>query len=111
MDLEFDVMFKEEAVAHIVVNNKLCEVDTYNNIPYKQPFFKKPVTRGYVNAFLEKRVVPKDKANIEEVLNQLNVKAYNVIEILKKTHGVSFDDFFWVKFNNENITWDEVRIR
>ena len=41
-----------------------------------------------------------------------NKNAYSeVIEILKKTHGVSFDDFFWVKFNNENITWDEVRIR
>lgn len=110
--LKFKVMFMDEVVAYIELGkNELIRVETYTNIAYKQPFLKKPVTFEYVKGFLEKRVVSPDKSNINEVLAQLGLKEYNIIEILKKTHGTNFDDFLWVKFDNSNTTWDEVRLR
>lgn len=109
--LKFKVMFKNETVASVVIDKDKLNIETYTEIPYKQPFLKKPVTLDYVKSFLEKRAVSKDKSNIAEILSQLNLKEYDIIEILKKTHGVNFDDFLWLKFNDENITWNEVKLR
>jgi len=27
----------------------------------------------------------------------------------RKTHGVTWEDFFWIKFDGESISWEDVR--
>ena len=110
--IKFNVMFRDEVVAYVEINNNnLIKVETYSNVVYKQPFIKKPVTLEYVKAFLQKRVVSPDKTNIDEILKQLEIPKYDIIEILKKTHGTNFDDFIWIKFIGEDVSWDEVKLR
>ena len=49
--------------------------------------------------------------NIDEILFNLGLNEYNMLDILKKTHGVNFDDFWWIKFENEDLNWKDVKVR
>lgn len=109
-DIKFDVMFKDEKVASIAVKDNDVYVSIYTDIRYKQPF-NKIVSLEYIERFLEDRCIPRNRQNINEVLGNLGLENYDVIEILKKTHGVSFDDFWWIKFENEGLNWKDVKVR
>lgn len=112
MNLCFDVMFEDEVVASICIeNNRLIKAETYTDITFKQPFLKKPISIEYVKAFLESRTVDRNKPDIQDILRSLGLGEYNIIEILKKTHGTDFDDFTWVRFKGENLTWKDVKLR
>ena len=112
MNLCFDVMFEDEVVASICIeNNRLIKAETYTDITFKQPFLKKPISIEYVKAFLESRTVDRNKPDIQYILRSLGLGEYNIIEILKKTHGTDFDDFTWVRFKGENLTWKDVKLR
>lgn len=109
-DIKFDVMFKDEKVASIAVKDNDVYVSIYTDIRYKQPF-NKIVSLEYIERFLEDSCIPRNRQNINEVLGNLGLENYDVIEILKKTHGVSFDDFWWIKFENEGLNWKDVKVR
>ena len=109
-DIKFDVMFKDEKVASITVKDNTVHALTYTDIRYKQPF-NKIVSLEYIERFLEDRCIPRNRQNINELLVNLGLENYDVIEILQKTHGVSFDDFCWIKFENEDLNWKDVKVR
>ena len=109
-DIKFDVMFKDEKVASITVKDNTVHALTYTDIRYKQPF-NKIVSLEYIERFLEDRCIPRNRQNINELLVNLGLENYDVIEILKKTHGISFDDFWWIKFENEDLNWKDVKVR
>ena len=35
----------------------------------------------------------------------------NPYEWCRKTHGVMYNDFWWIKFPGETIKWDDVKVR
>lgn len=35
----------------------------------------------------------------------------NPWEWVRISHGVMFDDFLWIRFPGENLTWEDVKIR
>ncbi len=39
------------------------------------------------------------------------VNGYNPYELCLKTHGVNTDDFSWIKWKGETLTWDDVKVR
>lgn len=62
--------------------------------------------------FLETRCVPKTREGIDELLKKkYNLTEYNAIEICKQMHGVSHSDFIWLRFNDEKLRYDDVKIR
>lgn len=62
--------------------------------------------------FLETRCVPKTRENIEELLSKkYHLKEYSSIGICKQTHGVSNNDNIWLRFNSEELRFDDVRVR
>jgi hypothetical protein len=112
MNLNFEVRFKDELVAKIgIKDDKLEYAETYTDVTYKQPFLKRPITADYAETFLERRSIPRDRQDIQGILNRLGLNHYDTIEILKKTHGTNYDDFFWIKFDGENISWNDVKLR
>jgi hypothetical protein len=111
-NMEFYVMFEDEMVSHIKVkNNQLVEAKTLDKPFYKQPFLAKPITLSYVKNFLNRRSIQKDKVDIADIMNNLGLKEYDTFKILRKTHGASHDDFTWIKFADENIGWEDVKVR
>lgn len=111
-DIAFSVMFENEKVADCIIkDNCLTHFRRYTNISFKQPFLQKTVNLQDINYFLKDRCIPADKINMQEILESLGLKDYDVIDILKKTHGLDYDDFIWIKFSDENIKYNDIRIR
>ena len=69
------------------------------------------VTYDEFEHFLESRCFPRTRANAKDILNYLGLDFYYPLSICMKTHGVLYDDFSWIKFEGENITWKDVKIR
>lgn len=69
----------------------------------------KVVTYEMVQSLLNWRCFSKDRADCKELLESMGLKTYNNIAILKKTHGVMVDDFYWIRFEGENLTFKDVR--
>ena len=111
MDLHFDIYHRYDKIGHIdVVDNKII-----NNIRYKpeilHPF---PILRN-INAlyyFLKERIMSESRWTAE-MLESVGESEYNVYNLVKKTHGVDIDDFWWFKFDTdpEDLSFDDVRVR
>lgn len=118
--LKFDMYLKDTKVGRVELNGLTvekneCYVDL-SNYPY--PFLIYPFCRiksaiGIWDFVLE-RVVPKERANIDEILEAFGMKEYDAYELVRKTHGVMCDDFWWFKFDDvpdDGKTWDDLNMR
>jgi hypothetical protein len=56
--------------------------------------------------FLERRCFPKTRANIKNILNDINVESYDPLQIIEKTEGRMAEDKQWIK-----ITYPQRRAR
>lgn len=81
--------------------------DTISTVPY---LFEDP-TFEQMYDFLESRCMPKRRQCLPEYLQVCGLSEYNPYEIIKVTHGVMWEDFLWIKFPGEDITWEDVRVR
>ncbi len=51
------------------------------------------------------------RPDIYEILEQLRLREYNPYEIVKKTHGVSWNDYILFRFPGGNLTSKDVLVR
>lgn len=49
------------------------------------------------------------RPDIEALLSKLNIETYDVVEIVKRTHGRKSNDNFWIKFDSEDLDYDKIR--
>lgn len=65
---------------------------------------------GYceLTAFLEQRKAPKHRKHIAELLERYGCD--DLEGFLKVTHALSLNDTFWVKEDDDDLTWDEVSL-
>lgn len=62
--------------------------------------------------FLETRCVPRTRDGIDELLKKkYGLTEYSPLQICKKTHGINYSDTIWLKFNDENLRYADVRVR
>ena len=66
-----------------------------------------------VMAYLEDRCWPRNRFNIDEILESLGLAEYDPIDIVHKTHGLKHCDYIWLKFDTdpEDLTYDKIKIR
>ena len=69
------------------------------------------MTRYQLNRILELRCWERDRADINELLENIGLQEYNPQEIVRKTHGVSFNDYIWIRFPGEKLTSKDVLVR
>ena len=68
-------------------------------------------TRYQLGRILELRCWDKQRSDITEILAHLGLKEYNPYEIVRKTHGVSYNDYIWFRFPGEKLTSKDVLVR
>ncbi len=68
-------------------------------------------TRYQLGRILELRCWDKQRSDITEILAHLGLKEYNPYEIVRKTHGVSYNDYIWFRFPGEKRTSKDVLVR
>lgn len=109
--LEMLCFWDKELVAFLTVKDNKVKIQRFTDHPVKQIFRVDEMDIFKLSTILETRCWQRDCRNIDNYLKKLSVPFYDPLEIVKKTHGVSYNDFLWFKFNGENLTWEDVAPR
>ena len=59
--------------------------------------------------FLDDRVVPSTRQGLTEELHSVGIPYYSPDALLRYNHGVSFEDDYWINFDNDKKTFEQVR--
>lgn len=105
-------LYKEDELkTEIVIKDGKITSKKYDNSLNGQLFLSDNITPLYLKSIFESRIFSKKRSDLPRLLNVLDIEKYDAYDIIKKTHGISSADRFWFKFDNENIKYDDVRIR
>lgn len=112
MIYDFEVLFKNEIVAdvHIDTEQNESSIKRYQLGP-KQPFMCQRQDIPYIYMFLESRCFENGRPDFPKILAAHGMTDNEPCEWNRKTHGVMYNDYWWLRFPDENITWDDVKVR
>ena len=111
--MEFTVMHKDEPVAIVRLSEDKKKVEIQKLIPdcIRQPFCGNKLDLERVYNFLKDRCYEDGRSDLKEILNQAGLTYNNPWKWMKITHGVTYEDLFWIWFPGETITWKDVKVR
>lgn len=109
----YEILYKD-----IVVDEVFLPEDKNNIVVTKmvdnkmmQPFNMAKISLSDFYAFIKSRCYEDERINLDKILDQAGLKDNNPYEWIKVTHGITWEDFFWIREKGENITWEEVKLR
>lgn len=112
-EYKFYTYWKNEPTSEVTVSadrRNVSYIIYKREIPKVPYLFENPTVEQIYN-FLETRCMPEGRTQLGEYLDDLGLAEYNPWEIVKITHGVMWEDFLWLKFPGEDITWEDVKVR
>ena len=110
-EYSFEVFWKDMLSARVSVKKNRVHVSRYIDHPVRQIFPKTDISRNQVNEILRLRCLEEGRPDIKEKLKAIGLTEYDPVEIVKRTHGVSFNDHIWIRFPGEEITYKDVSVR
>ena len=110
-DFTFEVYWKDEITARVYVKGANVVVARFTDHPVKQLFAKAKMTRLQLDRVFRSRCWEEGRADNAELLRALSLERYFPQEIVRRTHGVSYNDFIWFRFPGENLTSKDVLVR
>ncbi len=111
--MKFSILWKNELLADIETEPRKSEVKIkkYDVRPMIQIFQRGKIDRERIYEFIKSRCMEEGRGDIEEILEELGLEEYDPWKMVQITHGVDWDDFYWIRFEGENLTWEDVRVR
>lgn len=109
----FTVYSRNNKVADVNITNGKLKITTYTDNPLVQVFPRgDKTTIEDIYNFLKSRCYEDGRADLAEILNAAGMTSNNPWEWCKRTHGATYDDFYWLLFEGEkNLTWEDVKVR
>ncbi|MBQ6735171.1 MAG: helix-turn-helix transcriptional regulator [Lachnospiraceae bacterium] len=109
----YHVMHLDDVVADVTLSadKKNIRIEKYEPDGIRQPFSGTNLTLERFYRFLKSRCYEDGRADLDRILKKACLSDNNPYQWVALTHGVTYDDFFWIKTDQETLTWDEVRIR
>lgn len=107
----FYIMNKDEPLYRVQVDKLNVKLTSYNTNPIYKQFPTSTPTANDVLDWLEDRCFPKERANRDEVLENMGLTVYDPLSIISVTHGLVWDDYIWIKWEGEDIDYDSIKIR
>ena len=91
-----------------VVQNYVCYTNDIQMLPFgkcKNPDY------AYFMEYLKTRCWDQNRPDLKEILSRLGIDSYEPLAIVMKTHGLRYNDNFWMKFDSdpEGVSYDKVR--
>ena len=111
--LDFEIFYKEAVIARVVVDRErqIVDVKQFTDHPVHKQFKQENITMQDIAKWLRNRCFPETRFNKEQLLQDLGLKTYSPLAIVKKTHGLQFEDYYWVRFQGEGVCYDDIKIR
>ena len=103
MVAEFDVDYSTE---------KITNYHRYTDDWVISPFGNSDsVTYDMFLGFLESRCPSPGRYDIKKLLSHWRIFVYEPLAICKHTRGLMLDDFLWIRFAGDDVTYDDIKIR
>ena len=102
---------KENLVADIYIENGVFKIEKYDKRIGHQLFLADNIDFNIFKDIISTRVFSDKRPDLKELLEQLGLKEYDLYDIIRKTHGLMFFDYLWFKFDDENINYNDIKIR
>ena len=110
-EYSFEVFYKNDISARVSVKKSKVHVSRFIIHPVRQLFYSDNITRHQLNEILRLRCFEEGRTDTPEKLRALGLKEYNPQMIVRKTHGVSYNDYLWFRFPGENLRAEDVLVR
>lgn len=110
-EYKFSVMWKDTKTVDVCIDKDTVTVKKYVLDVVENPFYGGPVDLERVYDFLCSRLMDPNRPCLQEYLDFYGVDEFNPYILVKKTHGVMWEDFLWLRFPDEDIAWKDVKIR
>lgn len=111
--IEFEIMHRHKTMSSVKIDrlNNRVDYKIITDLGRFNPFMDANVTIDEVYQWIDDRCFPKERPNCDRILKLLGLDFYVPMEIVRVTHGLQFDDYYWVKFKGEDINWDDIKLR
>ncbi|MEK3688301.1 hypothetical protein [Paenibacillus sp. FSL R10-2736] len=113
--LQFEVLEHDRVIAKVKLDYINQTVDVWQDDKVEPVFLPFPgkakVSVGDVLDYFESRCVPRTRHHIDKILQSLGLQEYVRTDIVKKTHGVLYDDYVWIRFSGEELKCADVHPR
>lgn len=109
-DLVFDFMWRDELCAHVELHGDKVTYIKYTDNPVHLVFNEQSkLNKNLVYWFLESRCFSRHNGQCKTILRVLGLDYYDPLAICKLKHGVSVEDFNWIRFKGEeHLKWKDV---
>lgn len=109
--LDFEYYEKDKLCTrvHVDYNNQEVHVENFTDDIVAQAFGNNKVTIDSVDEFFKDRVFAESRIDKDVLLNILGLKVFDAESIARKTHGMLVNDLFWVRFDNEDLTYEDIK--
>ena len=109
----YHIMLKEEPVADVILSLDKKEIHYKKWIPDGpfQPFSGNKLDLERFYSFLKSRCYEDGRADLGRILEKAHFQSNNPYEWVRLTRGLTYDDFYWIRFDDEICSYEEVRLR
>lgn len=108
---KFEVMWKDRVAAEVEVKDNRAYIKKYDSNPIHCLFPYEETDAYHIAEILEGRCWPRDRGNIDDLLRACGLDSYDVMGIIKATHGRMYNDYTWIRFEDENYTYEQMKLR
>lgn len=114
--MKFEILSQDKKLADVELNpnGKLGTIKVQQYVDgFIRQFQKRDedITSKDFHKWLVWRTFPPSRANKKEILADMGLQEYSRLAIIKETHAVMADDPIWVRFEGEELTYKDVKLR
>ena len=108
---DLEVWWKNRLTAKVHSEGTKVYVESTEKNPMKRLFPNMTLSRYQASEVLKMRCWDPGRPDIRELLAACGLTKYVPLDIVRKTHGVSYNDFLWIKFPGEDLRAEDVLVR
>lgn len=118
----YTLMYKNIEVGNISYNQDKDEFSFKLNEEIKDTKYLPPILYDYTNLsldykpthenilwWIEDRIMPPERDAIDHILDKMGLSIYNPWTILKENKGMSLEDYWWIRKDNEKYEQCHIR--
>lgn len=110
-EFSLEVWWKNRLTAKVHSEGTKVYVESAEKNPMKRLFPNMTLSRYQASEVLKMRCWDPGRPDIRELLAACGLTKYVPLDIVRKTHGVSYNDFLWIKFPGEDLRAEDVLVR
>ena len=110
-NIKFDYMLKDRVIAKVEITNGVVKVEHTKGVPKSLALWnaRNDISLSDIYKQLSFMVFSRERVNRDELLEMLGIEEYDPKAIVEKTHGVIATNYYWIRFEGENLTCRDVR--